>query len=139
MSSPAEPFASLRPRANLPFSSRLIPQNQLTASFSYSSKLLRLQALSFDIHTKCPGVGVPFDSSKSCICDSYEKSGGVGQLLPIWESPALFFHTLAQERKLSHFVSVSCALLDKTLGCTLCSGKQPLCSPVLFFQFAFRK
>jgi len=44
-------------RANLPFSSRLIPQNQLTASFSYSSKLLGLQALSFDIHTKCPGVG----------------------------------------------------------------------------------
>ena len=54
------PFARLRPRVSLRFGRWTNSAIVLTSSFSYSSKLLSPQVLSFDIHTNCPGGGGRF-------------------------------------------------------------------------------
>src|SRR5579859_3755716 len=56
---------------------------------------------------------VPYLSSKSCICHSYEKHGGWRQLLPIRESLWLLFHSLSDLQNLSVADSTTCALFTE--------------------------
>ena len=158
----ANSFAWHRPRISLLRHNKPILRNQLTTSFSYSCKLLRLQTLCFDIHTNCPRVGYLRASSSLAqrdtsspfftnVAHAFLPRASLARGRNPFQNPiqqALCFLALRNTARkprplvflLISFFSKLCAHFTKTMGDGMPQPPSRFSScPMLFFFFTFSK